>query len=98
MALSDTPAAFHPDRRATYEFGEERDWVRSRSQMRYLEYRHGVYFPWKVFYELVPSLRCEGQASRSARNARADWSAVRLQRRLVPARLRSFAAYGAILT
>ena len=54
-ALSDTPEAFDPDRRAEYEFGEERPWPLSRRQMLYLEYRHGVYFPWKVFYELVPN-------------------------------------------
>ena len=54
-SLSDTPEAFDPDRRADYEFGEERRWPLSRRQMLYLEIRHRVYFPWKVFYELIPS-------------------------------------------
>ena len=27
----------------------------SRRQMLWLEYRHRVYFPWKVYYELVPN-------------------------------------------
>jgi hypothetical protein len=63
VALSDTPDAFDLDRRQDYEFGEERDWPLSRRQMRYLEYRHGVYFPWKVFYELVPNGRWEERAN-----------------------------------
>jgi hypothetical protein len=63
VALSDTPEAFDLDRRSEYEFGEERDWPLNRRQMRYLEYRHGVYFPWKVFYELVPNLRWEERAA-----------------------------------
>jgi len=37
------------------EWGEERDHPLSRAQMRYLVYRYGVYFPWKVFYELIPT-------------------------------------------
>ena len=63
VALSDTPAAFDLDRRDQYEFGEERDWPLSRRQMLYLEYRHGVYFPWKVYYELIPSLAWEERAN-----------------------------------
>jgi hypothetical protein len=63
VALSDTPAAFDPDRRDQYEFGEERPWPLSRRQMLYLEYRHGVYFPWKVFYELIPNLAWEDRAA-----------------------------------
>jgi hypothetical protein len=59
VALSDTPEAFDLDRRSDYQFGEERDWPLSRRQMRYLEYRYGVYFPWKIYYELIPNLRWE---------------------------------------
>ncbi len=62
VALSDTPAAFDLDRRTEYEFGEERPWPLSRRQMLYLEYRHGVYFPWKVYYELIPNLAWEERA------------------------------------
>jgi hypothetical protein len=61
-SLSDTPAAFDVDRRDHYQFGEERDWPLSRRQMLYLEYRHGVYFPWKVYYELMPNLAWEERA------------------------------------
>ena len=63
VALSDSPELFALDGDQAYEFGEERDWPLSRAQMRYLEYRYGVYFPWKVFYELVPNLRWEERAS-----------------------------------
>jgi hypothetical protein len=63
VALSDTPDAFDLDRRQDYEFGEERDWPLNRRQMRYLEYRYGVYFPWKVFYELMPNTRWEERAN-----------------------------------
>jgi hypothetical protein len=62
VTMSDTPEAFDLDRRDQYEFGEERDWPLSRRQMQHLEYRYGVYFPWKVFYELMPNLRWEDRA------------------------------------
>ena len=63
VGLSDTPAAFDLDRRDQYQFGEERDWPLSRRQMLYLEYRHGVYFPWKVYYELIPNLAWEDRGN-----------------------------------
>ena len=62
-ALSDTPTAFDLDLRDQYQFGEERPWPLSRRQMLYLEYRHGVYFPWKVYYELIPNLAWEDRAT-----------------------------------
>jgi hypothetical protein len=62
LSLSDTPEAFDVARRDEYTFGEERDVALSRRQMRWLELRHGVYFPWKVYYELVPNLRWEDRA------------------------------------
>ena len=63
VALSDTPAAFDLERRAEYQFGEERPWPLSRRQMLYLEYSHRVYFPWKVYYELCPNLAWEDRAT-----------------------------------
>jgi hypothetical protein len=54
-SLSDDPASIDPSLRASLEFGEERAIPLSRRQMLWLEYRHGVYFPWKVFYELIPN-------------------------------------------
>ncbi len=68
VALSDTPEAFDPDRRAEYEFGEERPWPLSRRQMLYLEYRHGVYFPWKVYCELCPNLVWEDRAKATGKS------------------------------
>jgi hypothetical protein len=62
VALSDTPDEFDLDRQADYEFGEERDWALNKRQMHYLEYRYGVYFPWKVFYELIPNERWDERA------------------------------------
>jgi hypothetical protein len=72
VTMSDTPEAFDLDRRDQYEFGEERDWPLSRRQMHYLEYRYGVYFPWKVFYELMPNLRWEDRAQAGGKAFCAD--------------------------
>jgi hypothetical protein len=44
-----------PKRRETIELGEEREHPLSRRQMLWLKYRFGVYFPWKVYVELVPN-------------------------------------------
>lgn len=52
---SDYPATLNKD--AT--FGEERAYPLSSAQMRWLEVRHGVYFPWKTFVELMPVERWE---------------------------------------
>jgi hypothetical protein len=54
-SLADDPRAIDPARRATLTFGEERDVPLSRRQMLWLKYRHGVYFPWKVYVELIPN-------------------------------------------
>ena len=62
VSLSDEDFDFDLDDRAEYEFGEERDHPLSQRQMRWLEYRFGVYFPWKVFYQLMPSERWEDKA------------------------------------
>ncbi len=37
------------------EIGEERAVSLGRRQMLYLKYKYGVYFPWKVFYEFIPT-------------------------------------------
>ncbi|HEU4405375.1 MAG TPA: hypothetical protein VFS43_08815 [Polyangiaceae bacterium] len=37
------------------EIGEERAVSLGRRQMLYLKYRYGVYFPWKVFYQFIPT-------------------------------------------
>ena len=53
--LSDDPGGIDRARRAELAFGEERDLPLSRRQMRWLEVRHGVYFPWKFYVELIPN-------------------------------------------
>lgn len=53
--LSDDPSAIDRSARDALEFGEERDIPLSRRQMLWLKFRHGVYFPWKVYVELIPN-------------------------------------------
>jgi hypothetical protein len=62
VSLSDAPDEIDIDRRDEYEFGEERDHPLSRRQMLYLKFKYGVYFPWQIFYELVPCLDWEDKA------------------------------------
>jgi hypothetical protein len=63
VGLSDTPGELEVDRQAEYEFGEEREWPLSRKQMLYLKFRHGVYFPWQIFYELIPTIDWEDKSN-----------------------------------
>jgi hypothetical protein len=37
------------------EIGEERTVSLGRRQMLYLKYKYGVYFPWKIFYQFIPT-------------------------------------------
>lgn len=55
-SLADEPEAFDPERRGEVRYGEEQDVLLSRRQMLYLKIRHGVYFPWKVYFEMIPNL------------------------------------------
>lgn len=61
-SLADDPRAIDPGRRHETEFGEEREVPLSPRQMLWLKMRHRVYFPWKVYAELVPCLRWEDKA------------------------------------
>lgn len=54
VSLADDPDELDEEAVEERDFGEERSLSLSRRQMRLLEYRYGVYFPWKVFYELLP--------------------------------------------
>jgi hypothetical protein len=66
VSLADDPAAFEPsdlDRARADELGEEREHPLSRRQMLWLKYRYGVYFPWKVFYELIPTKGWDDKSS-----------------------------------
>lgn len=51
-SLADDPDGFRAGGR---DVGEERETPLSRRQMLWLEKRHGVYFPWKVYVELIPN-------------------------------------------
>ena len=63
IGLGDEPIAdFDLDGAAGYEFGEEREHPLSRAQMRYLELKHRVYFPWKHYYELMPNDRWDDKS------------------------------------
>lgn len=55
VSLADDPSAYDLDRQEEYELGEERAFPLSHRQMLWLKYRYGVYFPWQVFYELIPT-------------------------------------------
>ncbi len=63
VALSDEPDAFEPARLREATFGDETDHPLNRAQMRYLAYRHGVYFPWKVCYHLLENDRWDDKHS-----------------------------------
>lgn len=52
-SLADDPIGARDEE--TLDFGEERPCTLSRRQQLWLEYRHGVYFPWKVYYEMIPN-------------------------------------------
>lgn len=54
-SLADDPSVIDTARRGEQEFGEEREVPLSRRQMLWLKYRHGIYFPWKVYVELMPN-------------------------------------------
>lgn len=43
-------------------YGEERSIPLSRKQMLWLKVRHGVYFPWKAYVELIPNRWWDGKA------------------------------------
>jgi len=57
-SLANDPEAY-PRSPAGETFGEERDHPLSRRQMLWLEHRFGVYFPWKVYVEMIPNRRWE---------------------------------------
>jgi hypothetical protein len=61
-SLANEPATF-PDRPGGATFGEERDHPLSRRQMLWLEHRYGVYFPWKVYLEMIPNRTWEEKSS-----------------------------------
>lgn len=55
ISLADDPEEYDLDCYADYEFGEETENPLNLRQMQYLKYRYGVYFPWQIFYEMIPT-------------------------------------------
>jgi glycine betaine catabolism A len=67
VSLAEDPDDFDPDRRGDYTFGDETDHPLTPEQMRYLLYRHRVYFPWRDAYHLVDNDRWEDKHSGSGK-------------------------------
>ena len=61
VALADDPADYDDVDRA--DVGEERDAPLSRRQMLWLKVRHGVFFPWKAYVEMMPNRRWSDKAN-----------------------------------
>jgi hypothetical protein len=74
-SLSDHPEKLDARSRHEVEYGEERDVPLSTRQMLWLKMRHRVYFPWKVYAELIPNDRwedkCDPAGKRFTRRAEA---------------------------
>ena len=66
-SLADDPTAL-PDAPEEATFGEERDHPLSRRQMLWLEHRWGVYFPWKVYFEMIPNRLWEEKSDASGKS------------------------------
>jgi hypothetical protein len=64
-SLADDPSSLAEATADSLEFGEEREHPLSRRQMLWLKFRHGVYFPWKVYVEMIPN-RLWGDKSSAA--------------------------------
>ncbi|HKO51918.1 MAG TPA: hypothetical protein VJV79_29620 [Polyangiaceae bacterium] len=54
-ALSDAATDEPPPTDPGIAYGEEREIPLSRRQMLWLKFRHGVYFPWQAYFELIPN-------------------------------------------
>jgi len=63
LSLSDDTRELSVADRAGLHFGDETDYPFSREQERWLSFRHGVYFPWKVCYHLLENDRWEDKHS-----------------------------------
>lgn len=68
LELSEDPSTADEAPQATTEFGDETDRPFTREQMRWLSYRHGVYFPWRVCYHLLENDRWEDKHSGSGKS------------------------------
>jgi hypothetical protein len=67
FSLADDPSQLDWDKRRELTFGDETKNPLNRAQMRWLAYRHRVYFPWKVCYHLLENDRWEDKHSGSGK-------------------------------
>lgn len=74
LADEDTPQAAAAYERG--ELGEDTSYPLNHRQMRYLEYRAGVYFPWKVYYELLPNRWWHEKSSGEGKDFTAEAQAI----------------------
>jgi Rieske 2Fe-2S family protein len=72
VSLAEDPGQFDPDRRGEYTFGDESENPLTPQQVRYLLYRHGVYFPWRDAYHLVENHLWEDKHSGSGKSFTAE--------------------------
>ena len=63
LALGEEPLSPADLPQAESSFGDETDFPFSLSQMRWLSFRHGVYFPWRVCYHFLENERWEDKHS-----------------------------------
>jgi Rieske 2Fe-2S family protein len=63
VALADDPTAFDERGWRDVRFGDETNHPLNARQIRWLTYRHGVYFPWKVCVHLLENVRWDDKHS-----------------------------------
>ena len=63
VSLAPDPSLFDVTKQREHRFDDETDHPLSREQMLYLKYRYGVYFPWKVCYDLLENDHWEDKHS-----------------------------------
>jgi glycine betaine catabolism A len=76
VSLAEDPGAFDPERQREYTFGDETDHPLTPEQVRYLLYRHRVYFPWRDVYHLVENQRWEDKHSGAGKGFTAEARAI----------------------
>lgn len=76
VSLAEDPSIFDPDRLRDYQFGDETENPLSLAQIRYLAYRHDVYFPWSACYHLLHDERWEDKHSGRGKDFTAEAKAL----------------------
>ncbi len=68
VSLADDTGSFDPTRWQETRFGDETDHPLNQRQIRWLTYRHSVYFPWKVCVHLLENDKWEDKHSRAGKD------------------------------